>query len=303
MASTDRTAFGGAPIGGLFTAVGHEQALATVEAAWQRGVRTYDTAPHYGLGLGETRLGEVLRGKPRDEFVLSTKVGRLLEPDPAFTADPGGFEGTPHLRRRLDYSADGARRSLDESLARLGLDRVDVALVHDADDHEDEAVAGALPALVRLRDQGVVRAVGVGMNQWEMPLRLLDRIDLDVVLLAGRWTLLDRTGQPLLDACAERGVRVMVGGALNSGVLADPHDGATFDYVRASRDVIERAQRLQAICEAHGVPLVAAALQFPLRHPAVSHVLVGARSAAELHANLDHLASPVPAVLWAELGA
>ena len=190
--------FGGASLGNLYRATTDERARAAVEAAWAGGVRYYDTAPHYGLGLSESRLGAALADRPRDAYVLSTKVGRLLEPNPDQTGSDmaaGGFDVADTLRRRFDFSASGVRRSLESSLERLGVDHVDIAYVHDPDSYVDEAITEAIPELIRMRDEGTIGAVGVGMNQWQAPLRMVEETDLDVVMLAGRWTLLDRTGQ------------------------------------------------------------------------------------------------------------
>ncbi len=195
---------GGGPLGNHTRAISDEAALATIDAAWAGGVRYFDTAPHYGLGLSERRIGQALRARPREEFVLSTKVGRLLEPNPHPTGSDlaaADFDVPDDLVRHDDYSRDGVRRSLDASLERLGLDHVDIVYVHDADDHVDEAIEHAIPALIELREQGVIGAVGVGMNQWQAPLRMVRETDLDVVMLAGRWTLLDRSGRPLLEEC------------------------------------------------------------------------------------------------------
>jgi D-threo-aldose 1-dehydrogenase len=293
--------FGGAAIAGLYAPVTDDEARAAIDAAWEAGIRAFDTAPHYGLGLGERRLGAALAARPRSELVVSTKVGRLLEPvaDPAsHTGDDGSFYGVPALQRRWDFTADGVRRSLDASLERLGLDRIDVALVHDPDNHEDDATSGALPALLALREAGVVGRIGVGMNQAPMPGRFVERFDLDVVLLAGRWNLLDRSGEALLDRCTERRVEVWIGGALGSGILAG---GTTHDYAPAPPGVVAAARRISARCAAHGVDPIAAALQFPLRHPAVATVLVGARSRAEVHAAAAAMRAVVPDLLWAEL--
>jgi D-threo-aldose 1-dehydrogenase len=210
----------------------------------------------------------------------------------------------PAAKRVWDLSRDGVRRSLEESLERLGLDRVDVALVHDPDNHEREAAEQALPALVELRDQGMVRAIGAGMNQAEMLTRFVRELDLDLVLMAGRYSLLDQGAlAELLPACVERGVAVVIGGVFNSGLLADPRPGATFDYAPAPPELVERAGRLQAVCARHGVPLRAAALAFPFGHPAVASVLVGARTAAEVQDAVAMVDRPVPAELWAELVA
>ncbi len=295
-----RLGLGCAPLGNLFTAVAEEDAAATVGAAWDAGVRWFDTAPLYGHGLSERRLGAALAGRPRDDVVISTKVGRLLRP--ASGEVDTIFTGVGDLEPVFDFSADGVRRSLDESLDRLGLDRVDIALVHDPDDHVDEALAGAFPALLSLRDEGVVGAIGAGMNQWQVLDRFVTEIDLDVVLLAGRYTLLDRSGgDVLLRRCLERGVSVVLGGVFNSGVLADPDGAATYDYAAVPPRVALEVDRLRRVCDRHGVPLPAAALQFGARHPAVTAVVVGARTAAEVAADVAHAAAPLPPALWADL--
>ena len=300
-----RLGLGTAPLGNLFTEVPEPDADASVDAALAAGITFLDTAPHYGLGLAERRLGRRLARLPRERFVLSTKVGRLIRPlEAGEAADPEGFVATPAAKRVWDLSRDGVRRSLAESLDRLGLDRVDVALVHDPDEHEQEAREHALPALAELRDQGVVRAIGAGMNQAEMLTRFVRELDLDLVLMAGRYSLLDqRALAELLPSCAERGVAVVIGGVFNSGLLADPRPGATFDYAPAPPGLVERAGRLQAVCARHGVPLRVAALAFPFGHPAVANVLVGARTAAEVQDAAAMLDRPVPADLWTELVA
>ncbi|MFI6984940.1 aldo/keto reductase [Embleya sp. NPDC050154] len=294
---------GAAAFGNLYTAGTDAQARASVEAAWAAGIRCFDTAPHYGVGLSETRLGAALRGYPRDAYTLSTKVGRLLVDDPAAPTAAEGFVDTPHRRRVRDYSADGVRRSLESSLERLGLDRIDIALVHDPDDHWEQAAHEAVPALVALREQGVVGAIGVGMNQSAMLDRFVAETDVDCVLLAGRYTLLDRSGGPLLDHCAKRGVSVLAGGVFNSGLLADPRPGAHFDYAPADADVLARALRLKAICAGYDVPLRAAAIGFAAAHPAVATVLVGARSPEEAADTVAMGEWDVPAALWADLAA
>jgi D-threo-aldose 1-dehydrogenase len=296
---------GTAPLGNLYAAVSEEDADAAVGAALRAGLTYLDTAPHYGLGLAERRLGRVLAGRPRDSFVLSTKVGRLVRPlAPGETADPEGFADTPPARRVWDLSRDGVRRSLEESLERLGLDQVDIVLLHDPDEHEREAYEQAFPALAELRDQGVVRAIGAGMNQAEMLTRFVRDLDLDVVLVAGRYSLLDqRALAELLPTCAARGTAVVVGGVFNSGLLADPRPGATFDYAPAAPELVDRAVRLAEVCASHGVPLRAAALAFPFGHPAVTSVLVGARSAGEVEEAVACFERPVPDGLWAELVA
>jgi len=301
--SVSALALGTAPLGNLYSALTDQEAEATVRSALARGLSYVDTAPHYGLGLAERRVGRVLASMPRDAFVLSTKVGRLLRSlAEGETADPEGFVDVPPCKRVWDFSRDGVRRSLEESLERLGLDRVDVVLLHDPDDHEREAREQAFPALAELRDQGVVRAIGAGMNQAEMLARFVHDLDLDLVLVAGRYTLLDqRALEALLPACAVRGVAVVVGGAFNSGLLADPRPGATYDYVPAPAALVARAARIGKVCARHGVPLRAAALAFPYGHPAVTSVLVGARSAAEVEDDVALYATPVPRELWDEL--
>lgn len=276
--------------------------MGTIERAWQRGVRFFDTAPLYGHGLAERRLGRALAGRARDDFVLATKVGRLLRKDAPSDPRQPFWKGVPPVNPVFDFSYDGVLRSVEESLERLGLDRVDILHVHDPDEHCDEALAGAYPALDRLRSEGAIGAVGAGMNQVELLLRFAREADFDCFLVAGRYTLLDQTALPeLLPLCQERGLAVIAGGVYNSGILADPSPGARFDYALAPGPVLERAQRLQAVCAHHGVPLPAAAIQFPLAHPAVASVLVGARSAAELEESLRFLSLAIPADLWAEL--
>jgi D-threo-aldose 1-dehydrogenase len=299
--------FGGAAIAGLYTEVSDDDARATVDAAWAGGIRAFDTAPHYGLGLSERRLGDALRHRPRDEYVISTKVGRLLEPavpGPGGTVgrDTEGFAIPARYVRRLDYSADGVRRSLEASLDRLGLDRVDIALIHDPDDHGEQALREAYPALEQLRAAGTVRAIGVGMNQAAMLTRFVTDTDVDVVLVAGRYTLLDKTAaRELLPAALRRGVSVIAGGVFNSGVLAAPVAGATYDYRPAPAELIEKARRLAGLCARFGVPLRAAAARFPLTHPAVASVLIGARSAAEVMDAIALRALDIPPALWDSL--
>jgi D-threo-aldose 1-dehydrogenase len=279
---------GTAPLGGLYAPVDDDTAWATLDRAWDIGIRTFDTAPFYGSGLAERRLGAFLQGKPRDEFVLSTKVGRLLRPDAS------GWEGA-----YFDFSYDGALRSLAESLDRLGLDRVDVALVHDPDDHYEEALDGAFRALTRLRDEQAVRAVGVGMNQTALLARFAREADPDCFLVAGRYTLLDRSAaEELLPLCEERSVDVIAGGVFNSGVLAG---GSTFDYDTASPEIVERAEQLRETCARYEVPLAAAAVQYPLRHPAVKTVVVGCRTPAEVEEDLRLSALDIPEALWDEI--
>jgi len=300
--------FGGAALGNLFQAVDDETAQRAVAAAVAAGVRYFDTAPHYGLGLSERRLGAALSGTDRAGFVLSTKVGRLLEANPTPTGSDlaaGGFAVPDDRRRRFDFSADGVRRSLESSLERLGLDRVDIVYLHDPDNHLDQAIEEAIPALVAWREQGVVGAIGVGMNECRGPLRFVRETSVDVIMLAGRWTLLDRSGAELLQECQRRGVGVVAAAPYNSGLLARPRPqpDATFNYSVADRELIDRATGLADTCERYGVTLPAAAVQFPLRHPAVVSVVAGTRNAAEVDDAVNRWATPIPEQLWRELGA
>ncbi|MGW3626756.1 aldo/keto reductase [Streptomyces sp. NPDC000880] len=297
--------YGAAGIGNLYTPVDPADAAAAVDAAWDAGIRTFDTAPHYGIGLSERRLGEALRTRPRDAYTLSTKAGRLLEPCPPDGDDlANGFAVPADHRRVWDFSADGVRRSIEESLLRLGLDRIDIVYLHDPDEHEEAAFRHGYPALEQLRAEGVVGAIGAGMNQAPMLTRFLRDTDVDAVLCAGRYTLLDQSAlAELLPEAAARGKSVVVGGIFNSGLLADPRPGATYDYAAAPDDILQRALRLKAVAERHGVPLRAAALHYPLAHPAVAGALVGARSADEVLDAADMLALAVPPALWDELRA
>jgi D-threo-aldose 1-dehydrogenase len=298
-----RLGLGTAPLGGLYQALSDEEGHRVVEAAWDAGIRFFDTAPMYGSGLAEQRLGTVLRSKPRSEFVLSTKVGRLLRGDAAPDPDQM-FKGLPPLNPVFDFSYDGVMRSVEESLSRLGLDHVDVLLIHDPDDYYEEALTGAYRALDRLRSEGTITAVGAGMNQAEMLNRFAREADFDCLLLAGRYTMLDQSGaDELLPFCLEHGIAVIAGGVFNSGILADTRPGAHYNYRPASPELLERARRIKAICERHGVDLKAAALQFPFRHPAITSVLIGCRSVTELEENVRMFKSPIPAELWDELAS
>jgi D-threo-aldose 1-dehydrogenase len=300
-----RLALGCAPLAGLYEPVEEATAQAAMDAAWEAGIRTFDTAPLYGLGVSEQRVGAALATRPRDEFVLSTKVGRLLVPSEGPPSpDMAIFPGAPALEATWDYSHDGVRRSLEASLERLGLDRVDIALIHDPDDHMDAALYEAYPALEELRSQRVLRAIGAGMNQTPALARFVRETDVDCVLVAGRYTLLDQSaGDDLLPACLDRGVAVLAAGVFNSGVLADPDASPTYDYAPAPREVISRARRIAAVCARYEIPLTAAAMAFPLRHPAVKAVVVGARSRQEVAANATAFGRPIPQALWDELQA
>ena len=299
-----RFGLGTAPLGNLFSAVSDTEAEATVHAAWARGVRYFDTAPLYGHGLAEIRLGRALAAYPRSEYRLESKVGRVLDAPPAGSARPSSaFVDVPALDPVFDYSRNGVLRSFEDSLTRLGVDRLDIVHVHDPDAHEAEALATAFPALIELRDEGVIGKVGSGMNQVAMLERFVERVDLDCILLAGRYTLLDRSGTQLLERCIERDVEVIAGGVFNSGLLANPSIGATFDYATAPAELVAQAQRLQAVCERFGVPLPAAAIQFVGRHPAITMTLVGARSVAEIEADITYMEMEIDPALWLVLEA
>lgn len=305
--SVGRLGLGTAPLGNLFTAIDDDTAAATVAAAWEAGIRFYDTAPHYGLGLAERRLGAALADRPRAEYVLSTKVGRLLVPDPAGAGrrDDQGFDVPADQRRVWDFSADGVRRCLDGSLTRLGLDRIDLVLIHDPEDHPTEALEQAYPALHELRAQGVIGALGVGSKRWEVLHRFVREAEPDAVMLAGRYTLLEQPAlDQLLPDCLDRGVSVLNVGVFNSGLLAEtaPHAGLPYEYGAAPAPLVERARAIAAVCARHGTSLPAAALAFAGAHPAVAAVVVGARSAEQIIRNARLAAAPAPPErLWTDL--
>jgi D-threo-aldose 1-dehydrogenase len=297
--------FGSAAVGGLYTATSEPAARNAIDSAWDAGIRFFDTAPHYGLGLSESRLGAALRDRPRNDFVISTKVGRLLVPNarPEGSDLGHGFDVPDDLRRVSDYSRDGVLRSLEASLTRLQLDRIDIVLVHDPDDFVEQSLRDALPALVELRDQQVVGAVGVGMNRWEPLRQFVLEADLDVVMVGGRWTLLDRSASPLLEACVERDVSVLAAAPFNSGILATPwpEEGVPYNYTAASKHTLIAARRLAGICDRFGASLPAAALQFPLRHEKVAAVVTGMRSSTEVQQDVELFFSRIPEDAWTEL--
>jgi D-threo-aldose 1-dehydrogenase len=298
-----RFGLGTAPLAGLFEAVDEDTGVSVIEHAWDAGIRFFDTAPLYGHGLAEMRLGKVLSQKPRDEFTLASKVGRLLRADAL--PEPGqSWRGTPPVNPVFDFSYDGVMQSFAESLERLGLDRIDILHIHDPDNHYDEAITGAYRALDRLRADGAIRAVSAGMNQAEMLTRFARECDFDCFLLAGRYTLLDQIAlEELLPECIKRGIAIIAGGVYNSGILADPKPGAHYNYQTAPVELLERARRIREVCARHDVPLKAAAVQFPLGHPAVSCVVVGCRSTAQLQESLEMFAVDIPQSLWQELKA
>ena len=298
---------GGAQLGNLYRELSDDDALATVDRAWQLGIRYFDTAPHYGLGLSERRLGAALRSRPRDAFVLSSKVGRLLEPaDRVEGLDDEGFVVPATHRRVFDFSRDGILRSLDGSLERLGVDRLDVVYLHDPDDHIAGALLTGYPTLDELRREGVVRAVGAGMNDAALLARLVRETDMDLVMLAGRYTLLEQGSlDELMPLCAERGIGVVAAGVFNSGLLARPAPGpgAKYDYADAPPALVERARAIAAVCSRHGTTLPAAALAFARSHPAVVSVCVGADSSDQIEQDVALYSEAIPPGLWAELKA
>jgi D-threo-aldose 1-dehydrogenase len=293
----------------MFAPVDDETAKGALVAAWDSGIRYFDTAPHYGSGLSEHRFGEALRRYDRDDFVLSTKVGRLLAPDESRPENPP-FKNGLSFRLQLDYTADGTRRSIEDSLQRLGVARIDIAYIHDlAEDHLGEnwselfdvAMKGAAVALTRMREEGIIRGWGLGVNLVEPCLRALNEADPDVFLLAGRYSLLDHGGlNTLFPACAERGVSIVVGGPYNSGLLAG---GETFDYRKAPPEKIAARDRIAAIAKEHGVDIRAAALQFCAAHPVVSSVIPGAKSAEKVRQNAELMKQPIRGAFWEALKA
>jgi D-threo-aldose 1-dehydrogenase len=311
-----RIGLGSAEIGGLYSRVTDEQSRLLVDHAWDAGVRYFDTAPLYGYGTAERRIGAALRDRPRDSFTLSTKVGRLVLPagevPPGADIDrqirdgveDGYYADISDRRVVFDYSRGGVMRSVEASLGRLGLSRIDILFIHDPDEHWQAAIDGAYPALHELRAQGVVGAIGAGMNQAAMLARFAREGDFDVFMLAGRYTLLDQSGlAELLPLCLEKGISVVAVGVMNSGILADPRPGARYDYRTAAPALVERAARIGEVCARHGVPLRAAAIRFPLGHPAVASVAAGVRTTAHFDDYPRALATIIPAALWDELRA
>jgi D-threo-aldose 1-dehydrogenase len=307
---------GGAPLGNLLAAIPEDVAQATLEAAWDAGMRWFDTSPLYGLGLSEERFGHCLRTKPSGDFILSTKVGRLLEDCGPDQANPDKFVVPPNRRFFYDYSYDGVMRSFEISLDRLGLDRIDVLLCHDVDiwthgtaEASDarvrEFMSGGYRAFVELRDQGVIRAIGAGLNEWQVCERMAREGDFDLFLLAGRYTLLEQEAlESFLPLCEERGIGILLGGPFNSGILATGAiEGAIYNYQPAPPEVLARVARIEKVCTAHGVPIAAAALQFPLAHPSVISIIPGPRRPEEVAQAIDTLAADIPDTLWSDLRA
>lgn len=309
--------FGAAPLGNLYRAISDAEAEAILEAAWAAGVRHFDTAPLYGLGLSETRLNRFLRDKPRDAYVISTKVGRLLKATRPDARDGfGKWFDVPARTEVMDYGRDAVLRSLEFSLERLGLDRVDILYAHSLDafdlgsearvaEKRDELMAGGYHALLELRDQGVIKGFGAGINDWRSAQWLLERGDFDLFLLAGRYTLLEQEAlETFLPLCIERGVGVVIGGPYNSGILATgPRPGAFYNYDPAPPEILDRVRRIEAVCKAHGTRMVDAAFRFPLCHPAVVSVVPGGQGVAEMESNLAAARAVIPPALWADLKA
>ncbi|WP_425428622.1 aldo/keto reductase [Streptomyces yerevanensis] len=296
--------FGGGPLGGLFEPLDDATAAQALVAAWESGIRYFDTSPHYGIGHSERRIGDLLRGKPRAEFTLSTKVGRLLVPqDPQGRMDESFAVPATH-RRVWDFTRDGIRRSVEDSLARLGLDQIDIVYLHDAEQHFEDALRHGYPALAELRAEGVVGAIGAGMYHPGKLTRLVREADPDAVMLSGRHTLLDHSAlDELLPACNERGVSVVAASVFNSGLLATDRPAAEgrYDYGAATPELLERVHRIADVCEAHGVTVPQVAMAFPLLHPAVAGIAVGMRTEQEVRRNVAAFAAPIPSELWTEL--
>ncbi len=298
-----RLGLGGAPLGGLFEDVPEDTAIATVRRALALGLNLIDTAPLYGHGKSEQRVGRALAGLDRASRVLATKVGRLLIPVQPGELEPDEFDRPAPFRPVFDFSYDGVMRSFEESLKRLNVERIDILHIHDPDNHYKQAIEGAYRALDQLRRQGLIGAVGAGMNQAEMLARFARTGDFDCILLAGRYTLIDHMGlKDLLPLCVEKGIGIIIGGPYNSGVLASGAcPGAKFNYADAPAPVLETVRKVEAICGRHSVSMKAAALQFPLAHPAVAAVIPGARSIREVEENFRLLREPIPADFWVEL--
>lgn len=296
-----RLSLGTAAIGGLYTSVSDDDCTETILTAVDNGINFIDTAPHYGKGTSERRIGRALAGRDRSTFVISTKIGRLLVPS---TTDIDDFfmDADNTVERKFDFSASGVRQSLEGSLERLGMDSVEILFIHDPDENADAAIIEAYPELDRMRSEGIIKAIGVGMNQCETPIRVIKETDIDMVLIAGRYSLLDQRALiDLLPTALECNVDIIAAGVFNSGILANPVKGATYDYVPASDELLAKAVRIREVLDGHQVSLTSAALQFPLRHPAVKSVLVGCRSAAEVKRNIEAFNAPIENKVWDDL--
>jgi D-threo-aldose 1-dehydrogenase len=296
-----RLSLGTAAFGGLYRSVSETDCTDTLLTAINNGINFIDTAPHYGKGTSEVRIGNAIAGQDRSSFVISTKVGRLLVPSNA-EIDEFFMDADNTVERKFDFSAKGVRQSLESSLERLGIESVEILFIHDPDSHADEAILEAYPELDRMRSEGIIKAIGVGMNQCAIPTRIMKETDIDVVLIAGRYSLLDQEAmEELLPTALARNVDVIVAGVFNSGILANPVKGATFDYLPASDELLAKAVRIREVLDGHQVSLTSAALQFPLRHPAVKSVLVGCRSAAEVESNIEEFDKTIENRAWDDL--
>ena len=300
-----RLGLGCAAIGGLYGDIPDDQATRVVHKALDLGLNLFDTAPLYGSGRSEERLGRALRDVPRDAYVLASKVGRLLVASDDKQRDGSIFDNPPPFKAVFDFSYDGVMRSLEESLKRLGVDRIDILHIHDPDAHWQEAIEGAYPALERLRSEGVIRAVSAGMNQWEMLARFAREGDFDCFLLAGRYSLLDQSAlDELLPLCVEKNIGIMAGGTYNSGILAKgARPGATYNYGEAPEDIMQKAQAIETVAERHGVDVKAAASQFVFAHPAITCIIPGTRQPARVEENFNLLTDQIPSAFWDELRA
>jgi D-threo-aldose 1-dehydrogenase len=304
--------FGTAPVGNIFREIDERTSDAMFQASWDAGVRYYDTAPMYGHGLSELRTGQSLRWKNRDDFVLSSKVGRRLVPAKRGTIDFAPWTNAAPFTLEFDYTYDGTMRAFEDSLQRLALERMDICFIHDIDvftrgDEQPEvfkqAMDGCWRALEKLRSEGVVKAIGVGVNEWQVCQAALEARDFDCFLLAGRYTLLEQEAQDsFLPMCVERGAAVVVGGGFNSGILATgAKEGAKYNYAPAPAEIMDRVAKIEAVCADHKVPLPAAALQFVVAHPAIPSFIAGTRTVEQLNQNLAWFSHPIPADFWAEL--
>lgn len=305
--------FGAAPIGNFLRPISEDVSDAMVQRAWDHGMRYFDTAPYYGHGLSEARLGHSLRWKPRNEFVISSKVGRLLMPAPRKEIDFAPWVNALPNICHFDYSYAGTMRSFEDSLQRLGLEHIDILFIHDADafthgpekakHYFNQAMDGCYPALVKLKEQGLVKAIGVGINNWDIMLDFMKAGDFDCLLMAGRYTLLEQEPlDELLPLCEKRGAAIVIGGGLNSGILATGAvPGAKYNYAPAPEHIMDKVRRIEVVCKTHGVPLAAAALQFLLAHPAVAAHVPGTRTVEQMDQNAAWISHPIPKDFWNDL--